>query len=248
MTIQQFEQLTGITVPASQEARYEAAIARTQAILESMLGYSLDPEVAGENLYNELGKTSVELICPNFDDDNLLPPDPVIGAYRLFPYNSKDRYFAIDPYTQVNKVKLVVVRQGVSPQGITVKTFNADEMRLEIGRMGFAKYVERCPSCLFECLCSCTDCVQLAVDATWFGEGTLPNDLLYVWCDMVQFYTNKKRDIQSETLGSHSYRRFDNWPPEAEDRNIGIIKRYAGPFGTMSKTITVWTNHYVTKI
>ena len=73
MDINEYESLTGITVATSQEALITATITKTQSILESILGYTLDESKVDINQYTELGKTPSE--CPNacdIDIDNLI--------------------------------------------------------------------------------------------------------------------------------------------------------------------------------
>lgn len=234
MTLEQYESLTGITVPDSQVAVVEAQLNRVKAILETMLGYTLSPDDEGDeprltNLYNELGISPLECSCSSVDTDNLNPADEVEYAYRLYRYNFKDKYLFVDPFTSVHKVKLV-------KDGVTIKVLDPDEYRVQYGRDGIAKYIEVCDDCF--CVCDCRDCVQLAVDANWCFE-TLPDDLLYVWADMVTYYANCKQDIKSESIGAHSYTKFDNVKPETIPTNVAVLQRYAGPYGSLTVTPTV---------
>jgi len=232
MTLGEYQTLTGTTVASGDVARVTATIARTQAILETLLGFTLDPTTATTNLYNELGKTTQECACPSVDSE-LQNPDAVVGAYRLYRFNENDQYFHIDPFSKINAVKLVFIRDGDTPNGITLKTYDWADLRINYGRNGFAKYIEHCTDCL--CSCSCTDCVQLAVDAEWLWTDELPTDLQYLWADMVTWYSNpKNKGIKSESIDTHSYTRFDNTPPENEPSNLAVLKRYAGPYGSVA--------------
>lgn len=231
MTLNEYQTLTGITVSSSDTAKVTAMIAKTQSILETLLGFTLDPSDVTTNFYNELGKSQQECVCPSVDLENLQDPDAVVGAYRLYRYNELDKYFHVDPFSRVHKVKLVYIKEGTGDNGITLKTFDWDDIRINYGREGFAKYIEHCTDCL--CSCDCSDCVQLAVDADWLWTGSIPTDLQYVWADMITFYSDdKKHEIKSESIDTHSYTRFDNKPPETEPHNLAVIKRYAGPYGS----------------
>lgn len=239
MTLAEFEQLTGITVPANDQTKVEAQIQRTQRMLEAMLGFTLDPDVTLENLYNEQGKTATECACPNVDLENLEEPDEVIGAYRLYPYNPNDKYLHVDPFTQVHQVKLVW-------NNVTVKTFDSEDYRVNFNG-DWGKFIENCQHSL--CDCGCRDCVQLAVDADWLfscdssvdsSVGTCINEeLLYVWADMISYYADCKKDVKSETIGSHSYTLKDTKPPEELAYNLKVLKKFAGPHGTLTKVITL---------
>jgi hypothetical protein len=238
MTISEYEAITGLTV--TNEALTTAQIARTQRMLETMLGYTLDVELFDTNQYTEIGKTASECPCPDVDVDALDAPDEVVGAYRIYAYNSKDSFIGIDPASEIHKVKLV-------KDGITFKTFEEDEY-LKVSKHGFIKYLQECDNC---CWCTCTFecyCTQLAVDADWLWPEDLPADLLDVWAEMVTFYSDPKKDIQSEKLGSHSYTKYyENAKgkptaiprPEMQDYNLSILKKYAGPNGSLYQTITI---------
>lgn len=233
MNIAKYEELTGTTVPDSDVARVTAQLARTQSMLETMLGYTLDPDLTNTNLYNELGKTQLECACPNVDTENLDPPDPVVGAYRLFNYNTLDKFIQVDPFIQINKVKLVYLRPGSGDNGVTMKTFDSDEVRIHQGRDSWSKYLERCLNCF--CVCDCNNCVQLAVDAEWGWDEPedIPDEILYVQAEMARWYSDVKKDIRSQSIDSHSYTKFDRSAPESEPYNLSVIKRYAGPNGSV---------------
>lgn len=244
MDTTQYSELTGLSVSSAKENLVTAQIARTQTILEQMLGYTLDPDLYNQNQYTEIGKTTAELPFPS-TSLTLNDPDAVVFAYRLYDFNNKDLYLPIDPCSAVHKVKLV-------KDGVTYKTFDTDEIRLHY-KQGFIKYVQLV-STIEEYLFLYQNYIyyanynynedvnylQLAVDATWlWSEGQIPQDLLFVWADMVTYYSNPSHGIKSQTLGSHSYTRFDEIPPEQEKQNINIIKKYSGPLGSIHQTPTV---------
>lgn len=235
MDLSKYQELTGVTVTSAKSGLVQAQINRTQAMLETMLGFPLNPDNVLTNLYNELGKSQDDCACPSAaieDEANLDDPDEVVGAYRLFSFNTLDQFLHIDPFSRINKVKLVYVKPGAGDNGITLRTFDDDRVRVNIGRDGIGKYLELCRDCF--CECSCSDCVQLAVDADWLWseDDGLPLDLLYVWADMVTWYTNPKKDIKSESITTHSYTKFDRVTPETEPQNLAVIKKYAGPHGS----------------
>lgn len=230
MTLAEYQTLTGITVPANQVAVITATLARATSMLETMLGYTLNPELRNTNFYNELGKTQNDCSCPPVDTETLLPADAVVNGYRLFDYNELDTYLWVDPYLTINKVKLVFIKQGAGTTGVTLKTFSVDQIRIHKGLGNLNKYLEKCNECF--CSCDCTGCVQLAVDADW-QFVTLPTDLQYVLVDMVGYYSNPKYKVKSESIDTHSYTLFDNTAPELEPNNLSVIKKYAGPNGSV---------------
>ena len=232
MNLETYKELTGECVATSAEARYNAQIARTQAILESLLGYTLNPDLVAENLYIELGKNPTECSCSSVAAEDLLPADAVVNAYRLYPYNPKDSYLIIDPNTEVHAVKLV-------KDGVTIKTYEADEYRAEINRNGWSKALQICEGCY--CQCNCNDCVQLAVDAEWLWEDfdELPDALKYLWTDSIAYFINGKDNVKSETIGPHSYTKFDKIAVWDEAYNKAILRAYAGGNGSIGRVPTL---------
>ena len=237
MTISQYEAITGTTVASGDSTRVTAEIARARRKLESLLGYTLDPTLRDTNLYFEAGKTSSEYSCPVVNDANLLPPDPVITAYRLYGFNPKDPYLHVDPFTDVNAVKLVYIRQGAAPNGITVKTFDAKYVREYQGRTAWSKYLSEFDH-HYHFSCAHSHQLQLAVDAVW-QFATIPDELLDVWADMVTHYSDESNNIKSESILTHSYTKFDTGTPEMRSENMRTISRFAGPHGSVSKQVVI---------
>lgn len=223
MNITEYQELSGINVASKDVDRVTATISKTQKILEGMLGYSLDTRDTNE--YDEIGKTITECPC-DINLDNLSAPDSVEFAYRLFTYREDDKYLSIDPATVIYAVKLV-------KDGVTVKTLDSDDYRAHF-KNGLIKFIERRKLwCDVEC-----EFVQLAVDAEWAFEE-VPDDLSYIWADMITYYSDLNKDIKSQVLGTHSYTKFDNREPENKSENLSIIKKYAGPNGSLNRTVTV---------
>lgn len=233
MNLAQYIALTGTTV--SDTARVTAEILRARRKLESLLGYTLDPTLRNTNNYNELGKASSDFSCSIANDATLLPPDPVVTAYRLYNYNPKDPFLHVDPFTDVNKVKLVYIRQGASPNGITVKTF--EYVREYQGRTAWSKYLSEFDD--YYSYRSCHDHnLQLAVDAVWQFE-TIPDELLDVWADMTTYYSDDRSNVKSESILTHSYTKFDTDKPETRSENMQVLTKYAGPHGTLAKQVVI---------
>lgn len=232
MDLSSYQTLTGTTVSSSDTARVTAEIARSRRQLETMLGYTLDPALRNTNFYNELGKTSNDCAYPIVDTDTLDDPDAVVTAYRLYDYDLTDKYWHVDPFTRINAVKLVYIKQGASPNGVTVRTFDDEDIRSVGGRDSWSKYIEYTPAHFWSCRYD--HHIQIAVDAVW-GFETIPDDLKYVWADMVTFSSDLEKNIKSESILTHSYTKFDKTAPETEASNHAVLARYAGPHGTLSR-------------
>lgn len=222
MDLNTYKLLVGET--SLSDARIEAMIIRTQSLLENLLGYTLDPDLVDTNYYPDL--------------------TPVY-AFRLFMFNKGDESTRIDPNTQVHSVRFL--RQDHSVQEVESDDFST------LNDRGLIKYVSffnmlfpgwpafLIPSFInFRCPCEffCTH-LQLIIDADWSFGDELPTELLQVWADMITYYADEKKDIKSQTLGPHSYTKYDRVYPENMPQNSTILARYAGPRGTAFRTIVL---------
>lgn len=232
MELEKYEKLMGMTIPDSKRVYMEAQIKRVQTKLESLLGFTLK----ASNIYTELGKTQVECVCPDIPQ-TLLPPDEVKGIIKIFPYNYKDKFLHIDPFLDVYNVKLGKVTEDKN--FVTYKVF--EHFTKHFMSQGIGKYIEKCQTCF--CDCECKDCVQLIVDANWIDftdeESDIPDDLLYLWCDMVNYYADPTKDIKSESVDGHSWSRGDIQAPEEMIENKLILQKYAGPYGSIIRIPTI---------
>ena len=224
----------GITITESKRSYYTAQIKRVQTKLESLLGFTLK----AKHIYTELGKSQVECVCPDIpQSQSLLPPDEVKGIIKIFPYNSKDKFLHIDPFIDVYNVKLGKVTED--KKFVTFKTFEHFTKHFMV--QGIGKYVEKCQNCF--CDCECKDCIQLIVDADWVDftddESDIPDDLLYLWCDMINYWADPDKDIKSESVDGHSWSRGDISAPEELIENKLILDKYAGPYGSIIRIPTI---------
>lgn len=217
MDLTRYQELSGSTV--TNEALVISNIEKAQFILEDMLGYPLNPDLINENYYD--GATPV-------------------NAFRIFPFNSKDLKTRIDPATAVHSVRFLTA------DGETEVVEEEDRfVRSNNGLIQYIGFVNG----LYDGFrfnnfrCSCTwDCphTQIVVDADWaWEEGEIPNSLLMVWANMVSYYSDFNKDVRSETLGSHSYTKFDRDLPELQSHNMKVISKYAGPNGSAHRTLTI---------
>lgn len=236
-----FTKLTGISLSASQSARFETAANLSAEQVQELLGWPLDPN-DWENQYIEIGKTKDEWWdCPVVDTSDLLPPDPVIGATRLYTWNPFESYLSIDPATTIHALKLV-------RNGVTYKTFNTNEYSLRDQNSfngPWGKYVQirddvhRWMLALWpmpdihELFAlerrADGDHVQVAIDADWaFDE--LPGTLQTAWAEVTNYNLDTKRDVKTESILSLSYSR--NPHPDPTLRYASTFRKYAGPRGS----------------
>lgn len=225
MKVYQYIQLTGETV--RNENKLQLILDNVQSRLETLLGYTLSPT----NLYTEIGKTTQCSCTDVLKTEDLLPATPTRGSIKIFPYNAKDKKWRVDPFYEVYAVKLVrVVGKG---RVVTVKDF--DSYLPEYSSNGIGNFIAKCTE--GGCDCECSGCVQLAVAADWvdFEEkvDSVPNDLVYLLIDMTKFYGDPTRDIKSESVDGHSWTRGNTTPPEHRPEMQLLLKRYAGPYGSV---------------
>ena len=242
MNLEEYEKNTGTTVADNKKSLVSAKLRKARRTLENLLGYTLDRNKITQNIYNETGKAPNGSTCPDVDTSNLLPADEVIGAYRLYSYNEDDQYFHVDPFTAVHAVKLVFIRKGYpEEESITLKTFDADDIRVHFGNGGIGKYIEKRKPYYWLCGNDYLNMVQLAVDADWAFQDCLTPDLQDIIVDIVQEELDPKNDIQSESIEGHSYSKKSKiLSATDEPLNIAIMERYEGPGGSLTrKSITL---------
>jgi len=246
VNLEKYQELTGITVAQSKEAKVNAAIRRTKSQLEALLGFSLKPK----NLYSEKGKVQLEGAFPTPDEieEDLLPPDEETNLYKLFPFNDTDQYFHVDPFKDLYNVKLVLP----TTDGEFITVVDLENAVTHYGRDRVAKYIERhyqwftwswYKTWIYGWNDEPDAGLMLAVDASWLD--CYPDDLLYLWADMVTYYTDPTYsvmgNIKSESVDGHSWAKGGNAPggvdraPHETQESIILLRRYAGPFGTVAR-------------
>lgn len=241
-----FTNLTGISLTASQVARFSAVAGMAGETIEELLGWPLDPTDIDDQ-YTEIGKLSEDEDWGGFDTDtpisqlNLQAPDEVQGQLRVFQWDEHDQYLFIDPAVELYAVKLV-------KDGITYVTFKPQHYRLQLvnGRETYGRYVQINRSWLpgyfwpllwyqmpglvpYEQKRN----VQVAVDADWFPQDDLPLTIKRSWADQIAYEMDIKRDIKSETHMSHSYTKDAR--DDSSVKHLKTLVKYAGPNGTIQR-------------
>lgn len=203
------------------DAQINAAIVKTQAMLEELLGFTLTTSDVNDNEYPDLVPTR---------------------AYRILPINKKDEAHRIDPCTEIYHIYLLL--EDGTTELVNPDYYQAIADRGVISYISFNTGLWNGSTITLPCNCVlyCNH-VSLLVDANWLWQSAndVPAGFYLVWADMITFYANPKEDIKSETLGSHSYTKFDRSDdlPEQDPFNASIIRRYAGPRGSAIPTLTV---------
>lgn len=236
-----YTNLTGKSV--SNTAQFELQVRLARRRLEQMLGWPLVSS-KWDDQYLELGKTRNEACaCSSVDPSELDDPDEVQGSTRLFRWNTSDVYLPVDPLTTVYAVKLVSV--GNNPgetEGITYRTFETDDYSVQWinAETTYARYIKLHEHDYNRYLPRhahlygdyCGQRYMVAIDADW-GMGCVPLDIQAAWAELVAWQLDCKRDIKSESLGNHSYSKYDKRDPLT--LYSGVLRQYAGPNGTLNK-------------
>jgi hypothetical protein len=196
-------------VPDDRRQDMSARIVAARVTVETLLGFSLEPDIAKMNLYTA-------------------ETDPVV-ANRVFRFNPKDVYWPIDPASQIHSVMLI--RPGDSPYTVTDAT-------LRFGGAGWGKYLESCPidevipiNRVGWPFPSRNGYTQLVVDADWLGVESVPTDLKLVVAEFVA--GSLEGNVRSETRGNRAFSRFDRKDPEKDPQVMRVLHRYAGPNGAL---------------
>jgi hypothetical protein len=245
MTIAEYEKLTGVTVSDADTDRMNAVLRRSEARLETLLGYSLSKQ----KKWTELGKVQYSGFTPfpslPVSDavlDNLLPADDQTGDYQLFNFDELDKHFRINPAKEVYRAKIVIPIN--SDEFITIVDLGS--LTPYLNSAGLVVALTR-HTAWFQwtwwSLLSWGDRknLMLAVDADYVNcvDANKYPDLAYLLCDMATYYSDPNYSvlgvIRSESIDSHSYSRAstgttpDSAAPEGQSSSKLVIEKYAGP-------------------
>lgn len=242
MDLAKYEELTGTTVAEADKARVKAVIRRSNAKLESLLGYSLSPSKNIDK--EEIGKVQFQGAYPYYpwNRDTLLPPDKQEGEFRLFYYNQDDLYLKTDPARNIYHVKLVqALNDDEFVTIIDLEHFTSKKSRK------FSKFIQRSTTWFnwpwYNWIVTQVgngNGLMVAVDADWMDCSNMPSDLAFLWSDMVSYYSDENYSvsgsIKSESVNGHSWSRSnsgggkgEDLSPEQSSEGMRTILQYAGP-------------------
>lgn len=245
MTIAEYEELTGITVPDGDQNRVKAAIRKAEVRLGSLLGYSLSKQ----NTWTELGKVQYNGLTPfpslpvsDETLENLTPPDEEIGTYQLFNLNQLDTHIRINPAKEVYRAKVVLPIN--KDEFITIYDLeNATPYLNKVGLViALTRYRTWYTWTWWNSLFAVDrNKLMIAVDANYVNvcDTNKYPELAYLLADMVTYYSDPNYsimgNIRSESIDSHSYSRAstgktpDDAAPEGQLLARNLIAQYAGP-------------------
>lgn len=245
MTIAEYQNLTGITVPDADTTRITAIIRKAQTKLEGSLGYSLSKQ----KTWTELGKVQYDGLVPfpslPIGDDvlnNLSAANDQTGDIQLFNFDQLDKHIKINPAKEIYRAKIVMpVNQD---EFITI--YDLENGLPYLNSAGLVTAITRYSSWFTwtwwnSLLGSDVSNLMIAVDAEYVDLCDVSRyaDLAYLLTDMIAYYSDPMYsvmgNIRSESIDSHSYSRSstgstsDNASPEGQASAKRIIEKYAGP-------------------
>ncbi len=245
MTIAEYQELTGVTVPDSDTAKMNAVLRRSQTRLETLLGYSLSKQ----KKWTEQGKVRFDGLIPfpslpvsDLVLSRLVEPDEQDGDIQLFHFDELDTHFRINPAKQVYRAKLVIPVSD--DEFITVAELTNSTPYLNSA--GLVTAITRSPYWFNwtwwpTVLTSDKRNLMLAIEADFVNvcDANKYPDMAYLLADMATYYSDPTYsimgNIRSESIDSHSYSRAstganpDLAAPEGQSVSKKIIEKYAGP-------------------
>ena len=244
--IQLYQDLTGKKIPESQLPIYQAWANRAIKELEGKLGWSFETP----SPVNILGCTKGGCDC-DIDVSKLAEAPEVKGSCRFFSFSSKQPFVHTDPFTKVHAVYLC----RVEPEGINITSNDGDVVILKkIEKFApryfsgtFGKYIQACQEmtiCQQMCNQDCTNCTALLLDADWLTLENVPDELLYLICDYIDWMATggqANRGLKSESVDGHSvsYRDLKDTLPYLNPSDATVIQLYAGPYGMVGRKL-IW--------
>lgn len=246
MTIAEYQDLTGTVVSDADTPRITAIISRSEARLETLLGYSLSKQ----KKWTELGKVQLDGSIPfpslPVNDDtlnNLSDPDDTSGDIQLFNFNTLDKHFRINPAKEVYRAKIVMPID--SNEFITI--YELQYVTPYLNSVGLVTALTR-SSTWFNwtwwnsLMFMDRSKLMLAVEAKYVNlcDAEKYSDIAYLLTDMVQYYSDPAfsllGNIHSESIDTHTYARKppllstpEDSAPESQASAKMIIEKYAGP-------------------
>lgn len=246
--IELYQKLTGKIIPPTQTEQYKAWAFRAVRELENKLGWSFK----STETINVLGCTRGGCGCEcDIDVDKLDDAPTQKGSYRFFSFDAKQPFVHTDPFTKVHAVYLC----RVEPEGKKITTNNNEVVILKkiekfaprYFNASFGKYIQACNEmsiCQQMCETDCTDCAALLLDADWLDVDNVPDELLFLICDYIDWMASggqATRGIRSESVDGHSvsYRDWAQSVPYINQSDITIIQLFAGPYGMVDRKL-IW--------
>lgn len=244
--IKLYQASTGKTIPEHLLPIYKAWAQRAVFELENKLGWSL----SGVSNVNVLGCSPNGCNC-DIDASTLTEAPEQRGTYRFYSFENKQPYVMTDPFTKIHAVYLC----RVEPEGPKIKSETGDVVIL--GNIKdfapryidpkFGKFIKSCHEmtvCQQFCNNDCLNCTALLIDGDWATIDNLPDELVYLLCDYIDWMATggpQNRGLRRESVDGHAV-GYGDWrliEPYYNPANAAIIQLYAGPYGMVDRK-NIW--------
>lgn len=242
-----YQTMTGNIIPESQMPKYQAWGRRAIRELENKLGWQFDRS----EYINVLGCSPSGCNC-DISISGLRPAPTQRGQYRAFNYDSKQPFVYTDPFSKIHNVYIC----RIEPEGRFITSDNNDVVILKKVEKyapryfndDFGKYIQACEemtACQSQCENGCTKCSAILVDADWLDSRTVPDEILYMICDYIDWMANggvASRNVSSESVDGHSVSYGNNGvkiEPYENATDSAIIQQFAGPYGMANRRL-IW--------
>lgn len=247
MNIEQYQELKGITLSEEQYPQYEAWLRRANALLWDKLGWKAETP----DYINIAGATKTECPC-EIDQEDLNEAPQLRGQARVYPVILKEPNLFVDPFTKVHDVYICKVepegRRIISDNNSVVILKKVEQWSPAYFSDTFGKYIKKCQGCCgcsMGCINGCRNCINILVDADWVNKDNMPDDLLYLIMDYMDWLeaggaTAAALNIRAESVTGHSVSYGDrgtggSWNPYSDPSAENLLLKYAGPYGSIKR-------------
>lgn len=229
----------GGVIPSGSEDLYSGYFKRAILALQARLGWQLEGNSKVELLGVNPGGCDCEIDLTKLDD-----APKVEGKLRVYNFDAKLPNAPVDPFTQVHAVYICKNEPTGSKENEVVILKRITDFQPVYFNSDYGKYIKACRTmlmCSSRCAASCTQCTSLLVDANWTEYPKLPQDLMFLLCDYVNWLAEggiANSAITSESVDGHSvsYGNRKEWltPFDTPDA-VAIIGDFVGPYGNVNR-------------
>lgn len=238
-----YQKFTGKVLSESQREIYAPYAMRAMYMMASRLGWPLD---GGSDAVEVVGVSTNGCSCDNFSK-NLADAPEKVGVYRLFPLNSHLPNILTDPFKKLNHVYIARIDLDAETGDVTMNGAVILKEVTDVTPIYFqgncGRYIKAChqmSACQQLCEPNCTNCASLLVDAEWITIDDLPDTLIYLLCDYIDWVADgglASRSVKTESVDGHSV-SYGSWlstAPYYNNADAAILKTYMGPYGAFNR-------------
>ena len=240
--IQRYAEYKGLEFTEETIATYTPLLQRAISLMETKLGFPLDPEKRPTIDIAGVSKHGCDCRMENIDSESLDPAPEITGSLTMAPFDKRMQNQRVNPFASIYNV---YVAKRVEGTGEVVVLQEATNYQPIIRSNGFGNYIKGCQNnhCAVVCGDTCKDCVSLLIDGDWLSLDNLPDELIFMLFDVMDWledggFTNT--GVTSESVDGHSvsygdWAKVHGYTPYDDPSNALILARYLGAFGDISR-------------